>query len=203
MVQQSGSSRARGRSTSVSVSCDAMLPASAPDQASLISQVDAVIRETLLEFLGGLHACDWRGKENDFINRYAHGFLLQRCSQESFLYHPTQIGIEVAVPQPPGIGIKPAVKKDLVIWPRAWMSCWDASWRPLNKPLTVLEWKVVRGRGSGGGDAHDHNWLTAFSSFEPRFVGFSVILSVLPTAKPHLTVRRYQGGKSVLDWLTG
>jgi hypothetical protein len=170
--------------------------------APLISQIDAVIRGALLAFVDGLHACDWRGKENDFVNRFAHGFLVQRCSEDSFLHHPTQIGIEVPVPQPPKVGIRPSARKDIVIWPKAWMSCWDASWRPLNKPLAILEWKVVRGRGSGRGDRRDHRWLTAFSGWEPRFVGFSVILSRLPAPRSHLTVRRYQGGKPVMDWLT-
>ncbi len=143
-----------------------------------LRQLDRLIRSTLTEFCDHLDSCLWWGKEHDFVNRYAHGFLMARCSPRSFLKHPTQIGIEVGVAQPKGKGfLRPAARKDLVIWPRPWMSCWDDKYDPTNHPMAVLEWKVRLNARNLRCDRHDEAWLSAFAKSRADFVGYAVTLN--------------------------
>lgn len=166
-----------------------------------IRQLDRLIRETLTAFSEDLDGCSWWGKEHDFVNRYAHGFLMARCSPRSFLKHPTQIGIEVGVAQPKGF-LRPAARKDLVIWPKPWMSCWSQSWQAENHPIAVLEWKVKAKPRELRCDRHDENWLTAFSKLQPEFVGYAVTLSRTRPAAQKMCVTRFQRGSVDRNWLT-
>ena len=166
-----------------------------------IAELESVIRRALTAFAADLGSCEWRGKENDCVNRFAHGFLLAHCRESSWLRHPTQIGIEVGVAQPPGVATKAAARKDLVIWPKPWMSCWDSSWRPVNQPAAIMEWKVVRGPATGRGTAHDHRWLAAFANWQPDCVGFSVVLAAHRAPEERLLVTRFRAGDVEDPWL--
>ena len=166
-----------------------------------IRQIDRIIRETLIEFSDHLDKRPFCGKEHDFVNRYAHGFLMERCSPRSFLKHRTQIGIEVGVAQTRGFP-RPAARKDLVIWPKPWMSCWDDKFRPANHPIAVLEWKLkVKGKELRC-DRHDEAWLTAFSKWQPDFVGYAVTISRTRPAAQKLCVTRFHRGDVHHNWLT-
>ena len=173
------------------------------DEASRqIRQMDRLVRETLNEFSDHLDKQQFSGKEHDLVNRYAHGFLMARCSPRSFLKHPTQIGIEVGVAQPKGSGfLRPAARKDLVIWPKPWMSCWNASWEAENHPIAVLEWKVRVKATELRCDRHDENWLTAFSKWQPDFVGYAVTLSRTRPAAQKMSVSRFHRGGVDRNWL--
>jgi hypothetical protein len=45
-------------------------------------------------------------------------------------------------PQSKGLGIKPAVRKDLVIWSASGMTTWDNEYRACNAPIVIVEWKA-------------------------------------------------------------
>ena len=45
-------------------------------------------------------------------------------------------------PQSNGLGIKPAVRKDLVIWSASGMTTWDNEYRACNAPIAIVEWKA-------------------------------------------------------------
>jgi hypothetical protein len=119
--------------------------------------LDAIIANSLQQFAQDALACDWRGKEQDWVNRYAHQYLLNHCSPDGPLRDPGQLEIEVVVPQPPGYAA-PAVRRDLVIWTEPGSSCWGPCWDAVHHPICVLEWKVhrpkhrnrqIKGSGSG------------------------------------------------------
>jgi hypothetical protein len=167
-----------------------------------IVAIETTLREALIAYATDLNTCaPWYGKENDCVNRFALGFLLPRGTAASVLRHPTQLGIEVGVPQPPGIGSKAAARKDLVIWPEPWMSCWDSAGKPVARPVAILEWKVVHGRRLARGTSHDRDWLAAFARWQSGFVGLSVHLMARPATKPQLVVARFRGNDYDPGWL--
>jgi hypothetical protein len=164
-----------------------------------IRWLDRVIRETLTEFSEDLDG-RWWGKEHDLVNRYAHGFLMARCSPKGPLKHPTQIGIEVGVAQPIGFSSK-AARKDLVIWPKPWMSCWDDKYDPANHPMAVLEWKIKLNARNLRCDAHDADWLSRFARSQPDFVGYSVTMNRTRSAAQKMCVTRFRGQAAEDNWL--
>src|SRR5262245_16738523 len=89
-----------------------------------IARIDSLIRDALIAFTDDFTRSEWWGKEHDCVNRFVHGFLMPQCGPSAVLAHPTQIGIEVGVAQPPGQFERGAARKDVVIWPAPWMSCW-------------------------------------------------------------------------------
>lgn len=64
-----------------------------------MSELDAVIRESLIEFAGFVAQTGWWGREREAVSLFAFGHLVPRCRGTSPLKHPTQIGIDVAVQQ--------------------------------------------------------------------------------------------------------
>ena len=170
-------------------------------QTAGLEELEAGLRDALREFAAHLDSEPWVGKEHDCVNRFAHGYLIPRCQAGSLLHHPTQIGIEVGVAQPPGIGIKAAARKDLVIWPRPWMSCYDNTWRPVHYPTVVMEWKTLREGFRFSGTAHDHAWLTAFTRSRPETLGLSIVVSVAPSPTCRLTATRFIRGEATPKWL--
>ena len=58
---------------------------------------------------------EWRGKESECVNLFAHKFLFEKIEAGAAIECPTQVGIEVALKQPKGY-TRPASNKDLVIW---------------------------------------------------------------------------------------
>jgi hypothetical protein len=123
-----------------------------------------------------LSKSNWRGRERELISLFAFGYLQRHCKPRTVLRDPTQIGIEVAVPQLPRRGAKAVVCKDLVIWPKPAMTVWDADRKPSHDPLAILEWKV----GQKKGRPADIDWLSAYSAHRPDFVGFSVFCALGP-----------------------
>jgi hypothetical protein len=114
-----------------------------------ISELDAVIEQSLRSFYQDISAADWCGRENEFVNLYALGHLAKQVCPDTILRNLTQIGIEVTVRQLPRLHHElkwMTVRKDLVIWPDPRMTLWKAEKPcnriPANEPLAVMEWKV-------------------------------------------------------------
>jgi hypothetical protein len=169
-------------------------------QSTVRHALEPMILDAFRSFTEDLATSGWRGKENDAVNRFAHGYLLPRCPTGIFR-HPTQIGIEVGVPQPPGVGQKRAAKKDLVIWPEPWMSTWTLDWQPANIPTVVMEWKLCHARKRLLGCAHDRRWVESLARWQPGSLGLTVIVDL--DARTHrLHVGRYFRDQAEPDWLT-
>lgn len=107
------------------------------------ASLDRVLRGFLHRFTDEIFKRGWRGREREAISLYAFGYLARNRS--GLLRHPGQIGIEVAIPQLPGRSRKRQVCKDLVIWPRPMMTCWDKAGAPVVHPLAVVQWKTCPG----------------------------------------------------------
>jgi hypothetical protein len=165
-----------------------------------IEALDNVVRNSLREFTEDFKIAQWWGKEHDFVNRYVHGFLMKKCSPSSILAHPTQIGIEVGVAQPRNLFKRGAARKDLVIWPKPWMSCWNEKFEPVHFPMAVLEWKVVRS-GPLRCHVHDRQWLDALAREREEFVGYSVTFNGNRGGTEQLLVVRFHRGAVDEEWM--
>jgi len=135
---------------------------------SLTNNIYAALKEMELY----LRKSDWRGKENDCVNLFAHRFLAKRVRPID------RIGIEVAVPQLGGKGRKQAVRKDLLIWKQGGATTWGADWKAKAVPQAILEWKVKRGPGAKPTISNrDRAWLKAFKSNHRGFTGVCVTVA--------------------------
>lgn len=132
----------------------------------------AEIEKTLKEFSAFICDSEWRGKENDCVNLFAHRFLAKRIRPID------RIGIEVAVPQLGGRGRKQAVRKDLVIWKRSGHTTWGTDWKAKVVPQAILEWKVRRGPGAKPIiSSRDRAWLKAFKRKHKGFIGVCITVA--------------------------
>src|SRR5256885_13281345 len=95
------------------------------------------------------------------------------CHRGAVLEHASQIGIEVAVPQLRGAKRKRQVCKDLVIWPRPMMTCWNKDGAPVIHPLAVLQWKT----GTAPVANDDFRWLSGYSRRNPGVAAYAVALN--------------------------
>jgi hypothetical protein len=130
------------------------------------------IGKTLKEFSAFICDSEWRGKENDCVNLFAHRFLAKRVRPID------RIGIEVAVPQLGGSRRKQAVRKDLVIWKRSGDTTWASDWRAKAVPLAILEWKVKRGATAKPTISNrDRVWLKAFKRKHRGFSGVCITVA--------------------------
>jgi hypothetical protein len=142
---------------------------------------------------------NWRGKEHDCVNAFAHGFLMPRCLQEIASFSPACIGIEVGVPQPEGIGIRRSVRRDLVIWQEPFTTTWDSNWTATSLPAVIVEWKARRlRRPKPELDKKDLSWLGALTEQHPKVVGFAVTVDF--TASPtRLLTAKIEKGRLLRD----
>jgi len=131
-----------------------------------------LLTEAFFEYEKWLSTSLWRGKENDCVNLFVHGFLYPKITSEGPIFDPTQIGIEIGIPQGKGLGKKQSVRKDLVIWPRPEMTTWNLEWKAEHFPIAVIEWKA---RKKKSGDPlispYDLNWITKYSLLRENFIG--------------------------------
>lgn len=168
---------------------------------------DRIIRDSLVSFSKEALSGTWTGRrEREAVSLYTFGFLLKQVQIGGILHDPAQIGIEFPVPQVPGTAEtngggrhreKSQVCKDLVIWPRPAMTCWDVAGNPTISPLAVLEWKF----GTEKTSRHDLEWLKAFSKNRPEFTGFAISAN-RPGAAFLLRAVRVSKGEADFDWLT-
>jgi hypothetical protein len=131
---------------------------------SRLANLDRLIGRTLVQFENWLIPSGGRGRENECVNLFAHGFLFKEIGRGKPIEDFTQVGIEVSVPQPKGIGSKAAARKDLVIWNEARETAFNDDWIPIRFPISIIEWKARRKpKRSALLDSHDVHWLAQMS----------------------------------------
>lgn len=156
-----------------------------------------------------LSTSTWYGRERELVSLFVLGHLVPLCSANSILQKPTQIGIEVAVPQLKGRSgkrKKSRVCKDVVIWPKPSMTCWGHHGSERCYPLAVLEWKSLNRndcRTVCAKKRHEHTtdlrWLTAMSSLASPFVGYAILVDQ-QKSPVHITAARVCRGEITEDW---
>ena len=134
---------------------------------------------------------------------FAFAHLVPSCSPEGPLEHPAQVGIEVSVPQIAGPRRKRVVAKDLIIWPRPRMTCWDDEGRPSVAPMAILEWKTAgypKLTSGSRNQREDRAWMSAWTEVHRSAIGFLVLLDFTP-ARTTLAVDRVHRGQIESGWL--
>jgi hypothetical protein len=159
-------------------------------------ELENLIHTSIISMVNHISLTNWWGREREVISLYAFGFLAPRCKAGSILHHPTQIAVEVAVPQIPGVRRKALVCKDLVLWREAYSTCWNKRRQPLHVPMAILEWKTGTDKNSG----YDEAWLTEYSERNKDFVGYSVAMIAQGSAT---RVSVSKAGRGVIEkcWL--
>ena len=139
-----------------------------------VNDLDDILTQAFSSFLAELPS-DWHAKERDCVSRFVFGHLINESKEGTAVESPGQLGIEVAVKQPEGVGEKRTAHKDLVIWREPFQTSWDEDFDAVAVPHAVVEWKVER-KGKKENTAHDIEWLEAFSIENPKSVGYSTYL---------------------------
>ena len=171
----------------------------------VINNLDEVIRSSLSSLVAGFSANNWTGRrEREVVSLFCFGHLLRECRPDSFLHDAAQISIEVAVPQLAGqIGrtgkstSKDQVCKDVVIWPRPRMTCWDSDGKPTVRPISVIEWK----HNEGAISEYDVDWLREFAAATEDFVGYAVSTNHGGPHRFRLSCTRIHCGEVQSGWL--
>ncbi len=150
-----------------------------------LTNLDRLIGRTLVRFENWLLSSDWHGRENECVNLFAHGFLFKEIGVGKPIEDFTQIGIEASVPQPKGVGVKAAVRKDLVIWDKARETAFNADWTPVYSPISIIEWKARRKpKHATLLDSHDVRWLSQMSLQNHNSLGYAVTVDFInPTRR--------------------
>lgn len=135
-------------------------------------------------------------------------YLLKEIKPNLLLYAPAQIGIEVAVPQvsdfTDGARHKAVVRKDLVIWHKPEITCWDGNKQIANYPLAIIEWKLHGFRkprkGQFKNSSVDLLWLQKFSKDREDFIGYAVSIDITDQ-KYKMVVTKVTRGNKEAEWL--
>jgi hypothetical protein len=170
----------------------------------MLHPLDPNIRSALTSLASDLPG-EWAGRrERELVSLFCFGYLIRQCTADSFLHDPTQIGIEVPVPQIKGQmaltgheSAKSQVCKDIVIWPRPRMTCWDDSGLPTVTPASIIEWKHNEKDVSD----YDAQWLTEFSTGRPDFMGYAVCTHDKSFTDFRLSCSRIANGQVEHRWL--
>lgn len=163
-----------------------------------IAEVDAIVTQSLEALALELASGSWKGRrEREVVSLFCFGHLVGHCRPATTLADPAQISIDVTVPQLPGTaGSKMQVCKDIVIWPRPRMACWDKAGKPTVRPLSIIEWKHNEGEMS----EDDTLWLQKFSAHGPGFVGYAVATN--QSASPFtISCNRMCSGQRIDRWV--
>jgi hypothetical protein len=148
-----------------------------------------VIRDSLMEFAQSIPESAKYSREYELVSRYVFGHLLKAVNKDSQLQSPSQIGLNVAVPQKKELGgmrKHPDVCKDLVIWTEPGIVCWDGDGKPDRFPLAVLEWTTLNRKDSrqvkkvkrGKKRSHDIDWLRWLVEQNEGTEGFAVLIDL-------------------------
>lgn len=156
-------------------------------------RIDRFLDEALKSFSHWLESNEWKGKEHDCVNLFAHGFLFPKIGPGEAIEHPTQVCIECALRQPMGFAAKSA-RKDLVIWEAPFQNTWSANWEAVRSPKAVMEWKVFRTPRSGPTfDIHDESWIEAYTRENPARFGYVVSVD-LSSDEPRVFWKQAKNG---------
>jgi hypothetical protein len=165
--------------------------------------MDEIVRRSLIAFAKDVAVAGWSGRrEREAVSLYVLRYLAAEVAARTVLHDVAQIGVEVPVPQLPKDSPvhrtenpKPQVCKDIVVWPKPAMTCWDKAGQPTVYPTAVIQWK-----SAGQPDRTDVDWLRAYSLIRPDFVGFAVATSGYGGSFL-LRCAKVVGGRVVPDWL--
>ena len=132
-------------------------------------------------------------RERELVSLFVFAHLLPTLASRRPVCVPGQIGIEVAVPQRrdlPNRRRDPDVCKDVVLWDRPGMTCWDGDGRAIHFPRAVIEWKSINRKDPPPTARRkrvlehpaDVEWLRWFVQQAPDLEGYAVLadLSVAP-----------------------
>lgn len=156
--------------------------------------LDKLIAQTLSEFECWLLKERWKGKEADCVNLFTHAFLFKEICLGNAIEDFAQVGIEVGVPQPRGVGINAGVRKDLVIWGQPRMTTFDDAWKPVRVPAAIIEWKARRTRRPAAKlDPHNLHWIAAMSDQNINFLGYCVTVDFTETERRVYSARFFRG----------
>ena len=174
-----------------------------------LSNLDEAVAGSLKTLYQDVSLTSWYGREREIVSLYVFGHLLPLCFKSSVLFDATQIGIEVAVPQ---VKVelsqkqKAVVCKDVVIWSRPKMTCWNVENNSHQYPLSVLEWKSVNKTDGGtqkraklGEFYSDVEWLRQTSQLTTEFVGYAILVTQ-NEQKPRLECSRISQGSVEHKW---
>lgn len=175
-----------------------------------LQNLDEIIRRSLNSLFADLSLPTWRGREREIVSLFAFGHLLPLCSPGRVLFDPTQIGIEVSVPQlkaEAGPRLKSLVCKDVVIWARSKQTYWDPNNTDPIYPLSILEWKSINRTDSAARKnaklkefQSDVAWLQQTSGLVKDFVGYAILVDQ-SSEKTTLKCARISGGRVKDKWL--
>ena len=167
----------------------------------VIKQLDRIIDTSLRLFAKDIHVRSWYAKEHDWVNYFAHQYLLQQCSTRGPLRDAGQICIEVGVPQPPNYQ-KPSVRRDLVIWPKCGDVAFGADSVPCKHPLAVLEWTVYRPKRKKKRAIFEkeRQWLSDYCHWQPSVLGYAILVDAACSPK-RLQCSRFFGPTQNDRWL--
>lgn len=168
-----------------------------------VKAIDRPVRAALLSFANDVLDGSWSGqREREAVRLFAFGPLLRQVDPEEFLKDPTQIALEVPIPQV-GVGDnksqtrrKSQVCKDLIVWPDSQMTCWDQHNNPTVPPAAVLEWKF----DSNGVSQRYVNWLRAFTKDYSSCIGYAVTANS-PESDFRLTCTRISVDQEQPEWV--
>ncbi len=157
--------------------------------------LDDQLAGAFAEYEAWLMSSDWHGKEHDCVNLFVHRFVYARIHPTGPLSDFTQVCIEVGVPQPCSIGLRPAARKDMFIWDIPVSTTWDSQWQPVRRPAAIVEWKARRKKTSMPVlSAHDVEWLRKYSLMFPEFIGYCATVDFTSPSRRVATARIFQGG---------
>jgi hypothetical protein len=169
----------------------------------MATDVDRVVEAAARAFIEDVFSkLRWHGREHEAVSHFAFGFLQRECKPGTPLSDATQIAIGGCVPGVPELNPKGRVNKDLVLWPKPRMSCWDADWNVCRTPMAILEWKVFRAVTRPPRiSVYDLHWLEQFSRGRREFVGYAVSLD-LAARSWRLRAARVHDSHTDQEWLT-
>jgi hypothetical protein len=162
--------------------------------ASMKKRIDLYITKALVEFGAWLRddpqGREWIAKEWDTTAMFADVFLRAGVGPDSAIRHQSQIRTESQVGAETLRGWR-GVRKDVVIWPRPFMSCWDSNWKATQTPRVVLEFKQWRHhRKAELFDSFDSKWIAAWTEANPGTLGYVVTVVLMGERSVHWQVSR-------------
>jgi|ERR1019366_2052866 hypothetical protein len=178
-----------------------------------IAELDRIIAEPLGEFYREVLSSPWCGREHEMVSLFVLGYLARHCSPNG-LFRLTQIGIDVGVKQlkepKPGNkkGPTKTVQKDVVVWSEPNETLWTPDGQVLNKPLAVMEWKVIHQFNKDslkklkGEYDYDKRWLERTANrIGANFVGYAVLANTASALRTLTCARIESTNCEAKDWI--
>lgn len=143
-------------------------------------RIDYFIDDALHEFHRWLRGDGgtWRAKEWDTVAVFVDVFLRKQVGPGAAVAHQSQIRTESQVATDTARGWR-GVRKDVVIWPEPFMSCWDRQWQATRVPRVVMEFKQWRDKPRRlPFDKKDSEWISTWTAENPTSLGYVVTVDL-------------------------